>query len=245
MKEGGGVTNACICVGTHSVSYRTDWWMMTKHGRDEVIMALQMGLGFLARSAQRWIQGGAKIGQWGAPSPKDFFFRSECNSNKPNASSYHELKHRDCLLFGLISQIWPSCFLINHLLRNLTFNRSAHCTQESDQCPLGLLLWPLRLGWLLVCCLYKEVYLQIFKRVSFDYTAVAGSGKVWPVNKVNHTSLVAVVTPTDRPKSVRNRYLIELFCGVVCVVTLPFWHFRWCRGFCHRTESDLLLFVFS
>ena len=28
-------------------------------------------------------------------------------------------------------------------------------------------LWPVRLGWLLVCCLYKEVYLQIFKRVSF------------------------------------------------------------------------------
>ena len=38
---------------------------------------------------------------------------------------------------------------------------------------------------------------------------------------VNHTSWVAVVTPTDRPKSVRNRCLIELFCGVVCVVTLP------------------------
>ena len=32
----------------------------------------------------------------------------------------------------------------------------------------------------------------------------------------------ALVTPTDRPKSVRNRCLIELFCGVVCVVTLPF-----------------------
>ena len=77
----------------------------------------------------------------------------------------------------------------------------------------------------------------------FDYTAVAGSGKVGPVNQVNHTSWVAVVTPTDRPKSVRNRCLIELFCGVVCVVTLPFWHFRGCRGFCHRTESDLLLFV--
>ena len=40
-----------------------------------------------------------------------------------------------------------------------------------------------------------------------------------------------------------NRCLIELFCGVVCVVTLPFWHFCWCRGFCHRTESDLFLFL--
>ena len=60
---------------------------------------------------------------------------------------------------------------------------------------------------------------------------------------VNHTSWVAVVTPTDRPKSVRNRCVIELFCGVVYVVTLPFWHFCWCMGFCHRTESDLFLFL--
>ena len=54
---------------------------------------------------------------------------------------------------------------------------------------------------------------------------------------VNHTSWVAVVTPTDRPKSVRNCCLIKLFCGVVCVDTLPLWHFCWYRGFCHRTGS--------
>ena len=63
----------------------------------------------------------------------------------------------------------------------------------------------------------------------------------WARKPVNHTSWVAVVTPTDRPKSVRNRCLVELFCGVVCVVTL---HFCLCRGFCHRTESDLFLFVY-
>ena len=77
----------------------------------------------------------------------------------------------------------------------------------------------------------------------FDYTAVAGSGKVGPVKQVN-ASWVAVVIPTDRPKSVRNRCVIEHFCGVVCVVTLPSWHFCWCRGFCHRTESYLFLFLF-
>ena len=65
----------------------------------------------------------------------------------------------------------------------------------------------------------------------------------WACKPVNHKSWMAVVTPTDRPRLVRNRCLIELFCGIVCVVTLPFWHFCWCRGFCHRTESDLLLFV--
>ena len=105
------------------------------------------------------------------------------------------------------------------------------------------ILWPLRLGWLLVWCLDKEVYLQIFKRVSFWLQGCCGEWEGWARKPVNHTSWVAVVTPTDRPKSVRNRCLIELFCGVVCVVTLPFWHFRGCRGFCHRTESDLLLFV--
>ena len=53
--------------------------------RDEVFMALSLCLGFLANSAQGWIQGGAKLGQWGVPSPKDFYLRFEGYSNKPNA----------------------------------------------------------------------------------------------------------------------------------------------------------------
>ena len=59
-------------------------------------------------------------------------------------------------------------------------------------------------------------FIYIFLNVCpFDYTSAAGSWKVGPVNQVNHTSWVAVVTPTDRPTSVRNRCVIELFCGVV------------------------------
>ena len=50
----------------------------------------------------------------------------------------------------------------------------------------------------------------------FDYTAVAGSGKVGPINQVNHTSWVTVVTPTDRPKLVRNRCVIEFFVALCC-----------------------------
>ena len=45
-------------MGTHSLSYRTNWWMLSKLGRDEVIMALHMCLDFSAKSAQRWIQVG-------------------------------------------------------------------------------------------------------------------------------------------------------------------------------------------
>ena len=43
--------------------YRTNEWMFSKHRREEVLTALHMRLGFLARSAQGWIQDGATIGQ--------------------------------------------------------------------------------------------------------------------------------------------------------------------------------------
>ena len=53
----------------------------------------------------------------------------------------------------------------------------------------------------------------------FDDTAVAGGRKVGPVKQVNHTSWVALVTPTDRPKSVRNRksnFCVGLFVLSLC-----------------------------
>ena len=82
--------------------------------------------------------------------------------------------------------------------------------------------YDLHLGWLSVCCLYKEVYLQFLNVCPFDYTVVAGTGKVGPVIQVNHTSWVAVVTPTDHPKSVRNRYVIELFVALFVLSLCPF-----------------------
>ena len=39
-------------------------------------------------------------------------------------------------------------------------------------------------------------------------------GRLGTVNRFNHTSLVAIVTLTDRPKSVCNRCVIEVFGGV-------------------------------
>ena len=56
----------------------------------------------------------------------------------------------------------------------------------------------------------------------FDYTAVAGSGTVGPVNQVNHTSWVAVITPTDRTKSVCNCCVIELFVALFVLSLCPF-----------------------
>ena len=68
-------------------------------------------------------------------------------------------------------------------------------------------------------------------------------GRLSARKPVYHTSWVTAVTPTDRPKSVRNSCVIKLFCGVLC-----------CHGafldcsvgvgiFSHRTESDLFLFL--
>ena len=44
MKEGGGCTNACICIGTHSQPLLQSHLMdFTKLGRDEILMARTSG----------------------------------------------------------------------------------------------------------------------------------------------------------------------------------------------------------
>ena len=68
-----------------SLSYRTTWWMFTKLDRDEVLIVTHLCIGFSANSTQGAVPGQGnlpKIGQWGFPSPKDFFFRLEGYSKK-------------------------------------------------------------------------------------------------------------------------------------------------------------------
>ena len=86
MKERGGALMH-VYVSEHIVSlcYRTAWWMFTKCGGDEVLMALHLWLDFSENPAQGWIQGGAKIVHRGSPSLRNFFFRREGYSNKSNA----------------------------------------------------------------------------------------------------------------------------------------------------------------
>ena len=60
-----------------------------------------------------------------------------------------------------------------------------------------------------------------------------------PVKSVNHTSWVDVVTQTDRPKSARNRCVIELLVAFVVLSICPF---DISVGVCHRNESDLFFF---
>ena len=59
--------------------------------------------------------------------------------------------------------------------------------------------------------------------ISFDaiYFTLLGEGRL-ARKPVNHISWVAVITPTDRPKSVRNHCVIQFVSGgLFCVVTLP------------------------
>ena len=108
-KRGGGVALMHVYVWEHivSLSYRTDRWIFTKLGRDEVLMVPYNCCCFLARSIQWRIQGGANIGHR-APSSKKFFFRPGCYLQACGMKCcyfwYHsEVKFLTCFwrLFGL------------------------------------------------------------------------------------------------------------------------------------------------
>ena len=64
--------------------------------------------------------------------------------------------------------------------------------------------------------LYKEFYFQIFKCVSFWLHCFCCEWEGWARKPLKHTRWVAVVTPTDRPKSVHNRCVIEYFVVFLC-----------------------------
>ena len=87
-----------------------------------------------------------------------------------------------------------------------------------------------------------------------------GGGGLWPptilcnsytchcfgkrvVGKIFRTCGVAVIIPTDCPKSVRVRCVIEVFGSVFMLSHCFFELFYGWRAFCHRTESDIFLFV--
>ena len=112
---------------------------------------------------------------------------------------------------------------------------------RSIACPVGMSLFIFLLYYIYHLCFmcidcydlsawgscWFVVYIRRFiykflNMCSFDYTAVAGSRKVGPVNQVNHTSMVAVVTPTDHPKSIRNRCVIELFGALFLLSLCPY-----------------------
>ena len=60
----------------------------------------------------------------------------------------------------------------------------------------------------------RRIIYTLLQCVSFWLHSFCGWWEGWdPVKRFNHTRRVAVVTPTDRPKSVRNGCVIEVFGG--------------------------------
>ena len=82
-----------------SLFSRTAWWILMKLGRYEVLMVPHKCCCFLARSAKGRIQGGAKVGRGGYPALRNFFFRPDGHSNKPNRQKWPEGMLEEVLLF--------------------------------------------------------------------------------------------------------------------------------------------------
>ena len=93
--------------------------------------------------------------------------------------------------------------------------------------------------WQRVSLTLHVINSEIIAVLGTNYTTVAMSWKVDPVKPVNHTSWVAVLTPTDSPKSVHNRRGIDYFgdvfvfplCGFECSVGEGFFVIRLNRIF--------------
>ena len=88
--------------------------MFTKLGRDEVLMARHMHKDVLAIFAQGRIQGEEK-----KVTGEVVLFLKKTSSSDRKATATNRIHSNDLPL-------------------NLAYNRSAQCTQVSDQCPLGL-----------------------------------------------------------------------------------------------------------
>ena len=68
------------------------------------------------------------------------------------------LKYRHC---SVLTDFTNMAVMLSDLLRNLTFNRSAHCTQVSDQCPLGL-LFKITSSIVRFIREFKKIYIYIY-----------------------------------------------------------------------------------
>ena len=91
-----------------SLNYRIAWWIFTKLGRDKELMTPHICIDSWAKSAQGWIQGGAKIGPRGS-----LLQRTSSSDRKATAtywmhSSDLEAFGKKYCYFGFIgkSKIW-------------------------------------------------------------------------------------------------------------------------------------------
>ena len=132
LGEGRGrCTKACICMGTHSQSllqnrlmdvYKT-WLGGSNHGPAHAYRLF----GQIRPEVEPRRR---KNGSMRGPFSKGLLLQIGMQQHWIEIS----------WLFAVRTDFTNLTVMLSDLLRNLTFNRSAHCTQVSDQYPLGLLL---------------------------------------------------------------------------------------------------------
>ena len=133
------------------------------------------------------------------------------------------------LLVGTASAIKPE----------LAFRRVEYCLPYSD---IAVAAW---CGCWFVVYIRRLIYNFCFKYVSFWLQGCFGEWEGLASLPVNHSSWVAVVTPTDQPKSVRSRCIIELFRGVfLCCNFARLTFFFGIRIFVIGVNQILSLFLF-
>ena len=76
-----------------SLNYRIAWWIFTKLGIDEVLKVPHISIDSWAKSAQGWIQGGAKIGPGG-------FLLQRTSSSDRKATATYWMHSSDLEAFG-------------------------------------------------------------------------------------------------------------------------------------------------
>ena len=107
-RGGGALVHVYVLEHIVSLNYRIAWWIFTKFGRDKVLMTPHIGIDSWAKSAQGWIQGGAKIG------PRGSLLQRTSSSDRKATATYwmhsNDLKHlgRSIVIFGIIrkSNFW-------------------------------------------------------------------------------------------------------------------------------------------
>ena len=100
-KKGGGGALVHVNVLEHIVSlnYRIAWWIFTKLGRDKVLMTPHICIDSWAKSAQGWIQGGAKIGPGGS-------LLQRTSSSDWKATATYWMHSNDLEAFGKYCYFW-------------------------------------------------------------------------------------------------------------------------------------------
>ena len=138
-----GCPNACICMGTDSQRllqnrlmdvYKT-WQGWSNHGPSH---AYRLFGQIRPEVEPRWHKNGSMRGLFS----KGLLLQIGMQQQQTECIlvSWIEISW----LFAVRTDFTNLTVMLSDLLRNLTFNRSAHCTQVSDQGPLGLLLKKIR-----------------------------------------------------------------------------------------------------